>query len=85
VKAAMQIIWLVDEMDRRGLLIGAYWFTVYIAFFAVMSLCMFILGNPDDPTTDETMKAALKGREILIGLSLESASAARCVASLGVS
>jgi len=84
VKAAMQIVWLVDEMDKRGLLIGVYWFTVYIMFFAIMSLCMFILGNANDPTTKEVMKAALKGREILVGLAAESASAARCVASLGV-
>lgn len=84
VKAAMQIVWLADEMDKRGLLVGAYWFTVYIIFFAIMSLCMFILGNPKDPTTIGAMKAALKGREILVGLALESASAARCVVSLGV-
>ena len=84
VKAAMQIVWLVDEMDKRGLLIGTYWFTVYIMFFAIMSLCMFILGNAKDPTTNEVMKAALKGREILVRLAPESASAARCVASLGV-
>lgn len=84
VNAAMQIVWLVDEMDKRGLLVGAYWFTVYIMFFAIMSLCMFILGNAKDPTTSEVMKAALKGREILNKLAVESASAARCMASLGV-
>lgn len=80
----MQIIWLVEEMNEQGLLIGAYWFTAYITFFAVMSLCMFTLGNLNDPTVGDTMTAAVKGREILISLSVESASAARCVSSLGV-
>ncbi|KAG4430084.1 hypothetical protein IFR05_014429 [Cadophora sp. M221] len=84
VTASMQVIWIVEQMDTHGLLIGAYWFTVYITFFAVMSLCMFILGNSGDPTAMEAMTAAVKGRQILIRLSSESASAARCVASLGV-
>jgi len=84
VTASMQVIWIVEQMDTHGLLIGAYWFTVYITFFAVMSLCMFILGNAGDPTASEAMAAAVKGRAILFRLSSESASAARCVASLGV-
>lgn len=83
VTASMQVIWIVEQMDTHGLLIGAYWFTVYITFFAVMSLCMFILGNAGDPTASEAMAAAVKGRAILFRLSSESASAARCVASLG--
>lgn len=81
----MQVIWIVDHMDKEGLLIGAYWFTVYITFFAVMSLCMFNLGNQNDPTAAETMSAAVKGREILARLSGENDSAKRSIAGLGVS
>jgi hypothetical protein len=80
----MQIIWIVEELDKRSLLHGAYWFIVYITFFAVMTLCMFIIGNPDDPTVEETISAAEKGRDVLSRLALESVSAGKCLASLGV-
>ncbi|KAF8861656.1 hypothetical protein BDZ45DRAFT_250787 [Acephala macrosclerotiorum] len=83
IKAAMQIVWLVEELETRGLLISAYWFTVYITFFAVMALCMFIISNPDDPTVDDALRAAEKGRGILTRLAGESVPAEKCVASLG--
>jgi len=84
IKAAMQIIWIVSELSNHGLLVSAYWFTDYITFFAVMVLCMFIIGNPDDPTVEETIMAAEKGRNILSGLAHESLLAGKCLASLGV-
>jgi hypothetical protein len=84
IKAGMQIVWIVEELDNRGLLVGAYWFTVYITFFAVMTLCMFILGNPHDPTIEEAKRAAEKGRRILSRLAVESVSAEKCLASLEV-
>lgn len=85
VKAAMQIIWLIKEMDRQDLLIGEYWFTTYMLFFAIMSLCMFALGNTNDPSLADTVRAALNGREVLLRLSTHTASAERCVYALGVS
>ncbi len=85
IKAAMQIVWIVGELSNRGLLVGAYWFTVYITFFAVMALCMFIIGNPDDPTVEETATVVDKGRRILTGLAQENVSAGRCLVSLAVS
>lgn len=85
IKAAMQIVWLVEGLESRGLLISAYWFTVYFTFFAVMALCMFIISNPDDPTVDDALRAAEKGRRILTGLAIESVPAEKCVALLEVS
>jgi hypothetical protein len=84
IKAARQILWIAEELESRGLLIGAYWFTPFLIFFAVMALYMFIIGNPDDPTLDDTIRAAAKGREILSRLALDSMSAAKCIFSLGV-
>ncbi|KUJ06794.1 uncharacterized protein LY89DRAFT_397515 [Mollisia scopiformis] len=83
IKAAMQIVWLIEGLEHRGLLISEYWFTVYITFFAVMALCMFIISNPDDPTFDDALSTAEKGRRILIKLASESVPAEKCVASLG--
>lgn len=71
-------------MEKQGLLIGAYWFTAYITFFAVMSLCMFALGNVNDSTVGDTLTAAVKGRGVFVRLASGSVSAARCVTSLGV-
>lgn len=81
----MQIVWIAEELNNRGLLVGAYWFTVYIVFFSVMVLCMFIIGNPDDPTVDDTMTAAKKGRSILSRLAPGCRSAEKCLTSLEVS
>ncbi len=85
IKAAMQVVCVVDKMDGGGVLNSSYWFTVYITFFAVMSLCMFVLGNIEDPTVDESMSAAKRGHDILIKLALGSPNAQRCVTSLEVS
>jgi hypothetical protein len=83
IKAAMQIVWIVEGLESRDLLISAYWFTIYITFFAVMALCMFVISNPNDPTVDDVLSAAQKGRKILIKLATESVPADKCVASLG--
>jgi hypothetical protein len=61
----MQVIWLIEQLDNRRLLARPYWFTVNMCFFAAMSQLMFALGNPNDPTVPDCLKAAEKVREIL--------------------
>ncbi len=68
----MQIIWLVEEMDVQGVLIPSDWFLCYMTFFAVMSLCMFILGNTNDLIIHDAVAAAEKGRKILDKLASQS-------------
>jgi hypothetical protein len=80
----MQIVWLVEEMDGQGVFIGSYWFTSYMIFFAVISLCMFVLGSANEMFVDEAVTAAEKGRKILAKLSAESQSATMCSAGLEV-
>ena len=55
-----------------------------LLFLTVVSLCIFILGNPDDPMIDDTMRAATRGRDILVELSMESTSAEKCVTTFEV-
>ncbi|KAF1809717.1 hypothetical protein P152DRAFT_476138 [Eremomyces bilateralis CBS 781.70] len=82
-KAAMQAIWLVQALEDRKLLVGCYWFTVYITFFAVACLLMFVLTNGHDPSAKDTFDFAERGRNILVkmkgGCGL---TASRCVECL---
>ncbi len=71
-------------MDDHGLLSGAYWFTVFTTFLAIMSLVMYIINNPDDPQLEEVRRLAESGRQILVGLSIRSLTADRCAAFLTV-
>lgn len=63
VKAAMQVIWLIEQLDDRGLLAGPYWPTVYMNFFASLSLLVFALGKSNDPTASEALRSAKKGQK----------------------
>jgi hypothetical protein len=84
VKASMQVIWLVEQLDSQRLLTRPYWLTVYTSFFAAMSLLMFALGNPKDPTIHDSLKAAEKVREILSRPPNGSFTVLSCAASLTV-
>jgi hypothetical protein len=79
----MQIIWLVEEMDIQGVFHPSDWFLCYMTFFAVMSLCMFILGNANDMIVGDAIAAAEKGRKLLDKLASEN-QCAICSASLDV-
>jgi hypothetical protein len=71
-------------MKRRGLLIGAYWFTMYTTFFAILSLVFFVLENPDKPGSPEILADAYDGKEALMGLAKKSQAADRCSTALTV-
>ncbi len=85
VKAAKQVIRLVGDLNDHGLLNGAYWFTVFTTFLAIMSLVMYTINNPDDPQLEEILHLAESGQQILLGLSIRSLTADRCAAFLTVS
>ncbi|KFX86999.1 hypothetical protein O988_09452, partial [Pseudogymnoascus sp. VKM F-3808] len=71
-------------MQRRGFLIGAYWFTMYTTFFAILSLAFFVLENPGKPGAEEIMENASVGRDTLKALARRSMAADRCSQSLTV-
>lgn len=72
-------------MKRQKLLIGAYWFTMYTTYFAILSLVFFALENPDTPTTQAILRDANEGKETLAQLAKRSMAADRCTATLSVS
>lgn len=84
VSVSRNVIHITGEMMRRGLLVGAYWFTMYTTFFAIMSLVFFILENPDDPTSEDLLRDAQQGKETLASLAKRSMAADRFTATLSV-
>ncbi|KAH8595788.1 fungal-specific transcription factor domain-containing protein [Bisporella sp. PMI_857] len=66
----------------RGVLIGAFWFTMYTTFFAIISLIFFVLENPDKPGSQEILKDAIDGQQALKGLAKGSQAADRCSIAL---
>ncbi|KAI9846113.1 MAG: hypothetical protein M1837_004369 [Sclerophora amabilis] len=85
VSVSRNIIHITSDMKRRSLLIGAYWFTMYTTFFAILSLVFFVLENPDNPGSPEILKDAVEGRDTLASLAKRSIAADRCTATLAVS
>ena len=85
VSVSRNIIHITGEMKNRGLLIGAYWFTMYTTFFAILSLLFFILENPGSPTSQEILRDANEGKDTLASLAKRSMAADRCSKMLAVS
>ena len=85
VSVSRNIIHITAEMKKRGLLMGAYWFTMYTTFFAIVSLVFYIFGNPDSTTSQDILKDAMEGKDILSSLASRSMAADRCSATLAVS
>jgi hypothetical protein len=72
-------------MKRKGLLAGAYWFTMYTTFFAILSLVFYALENPDNDASQDVLRVATEGKETLRQLTKRSMAADRCSATLQVS
>jgi hypothetical protein len=72
-------------MKSRGLLIGAYWLTMYTTFFAILSLVFYVLENPDDETSAACFRDASEGKDALASLARRSNAADRCMTTLNVS
>ncbi|RDW71274.1 hypothetical protein BP6252_07837 [Coleophoma cylindrospora] len=83
VSVSRNVVHITAEMKRRGLLIGAYWFTMYTTFFSILSLLFFVLENPDKPGTTEILADAMAGKDALQGLAKRSMAADRCASALG--
>jgi hypothetical protein len=85
ISVARNIIHITADMSRRGLLEGAYWFTMYTTFMAILALIFFIVENPQNPSCKDILKDAIEGREILAKIATRSMAADRCTKTLSVS
>lgn len=85
VSVSRNIVHITTGMQKRGLLNGSFWFTMYTTYFAILSLIFFVVENPDSPTAkDGVLKDALEGKNTLAGLAKKSMAADRCSQSLNV-
>lgn len=82
VSVSRNIIHITCEMKKRGLLDGAYWFSMYTTFFAIISIIYFVLENPDNSTSVELFRDASQGKEALAQFAKRSMAADRCSATL---
>ncbi|RPB21954.1 hypothetical protein L211DRAFT_851166 [Terfezia boudieri ATCC MYA-4762] len=79
-RTAIRIVNLADTMRERGVLNGAYWFTMYTTFFATVSLLFLVLEKPDGNSS--CWKAAKKGKAALESLTQRSHAAEKCSIAL---
>lgn len=84
VSVSRNIIHISTEMRKRGLLAGAYWFSMYTTFFAIVSILYFVLENPTSPTSFELLRDAVEGKEVLTFFAQRSMAADRCSTALKV-
>jgi hypothetical protein len=84
ISVSRNIIHITAEMKKRGLLTGAYWFSMYTSFFAIISVLYYVLENPNSPTSHELFLEALEGKEVLAHFAKTSMAADRCTATLNV-
>lgn len=84
VSVSRNIIHITAEMKKRGLLVGAYWFSMYTTFFAIISILYFVLENPTSQTGKELFRDAIEGKELLDYFAKKSLAADRCSDTLQV-
>ena len=84
VSVSRNIVHLTDQMKRRGLLVGSYWFYMYTTFFAIISLVFYALENPSSPRVEDILNDAYEGKDTLAALAAKSLAADRCSAILAV-
>ncbi|XP_014560655.1 hypothetical protein COCVIDRAFT_34294 [Bipolaris victoriae FI3] len=82
VNVSRNIIHISTEMRKRGVLAGAYWFSMYTTFFAIVSILYFVLENPTSPTSFELLRDAVEGKEVLAYFAKRSLAADRCSIAL---
>ncbi|CAG8008833.1 unnamed protein product [Penicillium salamii] len=83
VSVSRNIVHITTGMQKRGLLNGSFWFTMYTTYFSILSLLFFVIENPDSPTAkDGVLKDAMEGKHTLAGLAKKSLAADRCSQSL---
>jgi hypothetical protein len=84
VSVSRNIIHIAVEMKKQGLLIGAYWFSMYTTFFAILSLVFYALENPENEASQDVLRVAKEGKDTLQQLTKRSMAADRCTATLSV-
>lgn len=60
IKAAMQVVWLVERMEANEVFNASHWFLTLIVAYAAACLVLFAIGAGDAPTTPEAQDAIMR-------------------------
>ncbi|KAH8660119.1 fungal-specific transcription factor domain-containing protein [Xylariales sp. PMI_506] len=82
INVCRNIIHIGLEIRKQAVLIGPYWFITYTQFFAVLSLLMYVLNNPNQPRALELFADAKLGKDCISGLTQRSLAADRVTVAL---
>ncbi|KAK4935627.1 Gypsy retrotransposon integrase-like protein 1 [Elasticomyces elasticus] len=82
IKAAMQVIWIVQQLHQQGRAVAPYWLAPFMTLFSAMTLVMFALSNKGGATVDEAWEAVNSAYSLFSDLSSRSLTARRCAAVL---
>lgn len=77
VKAAMQVVWLAEALEERGLFNEAHWFVALIVSFAATILMLYVLSNEGDESIQQEADAAERMKDLLARHAARSLSARR--------
>lgn len=79
IRVARVVVKLADDMIQRGILSGAYWFSVYTIFFSIACLIYYVHFSPERGSVEyfEITKDAERGKKILDTLKDSSMAARR--------
>jgi hypothetical protein len=84
VSVSRNIVHIAVEMKKRSLLRGAYWFSMYTTFFAIVTLVFYALEHPENETSKDDLEVAREGKDTLESLVMRSMAADRCNQTLKV-
>ncbi|KAH8745497.1 fungal-specific transcription factor domain-containing protein [Diaporthe sp. PMI_573] len=82
INVCRNIIHIGLEIRKQAVLIGPYWFITYTQFFAVLSLLLFVLNNPNQPGVSDLFADAKLGKDCISGLTQRSLAADRVTVAL---
>lgn len=85
INVCRNIIHIGLELRKQAVLIGPYWFITYTQFFAVLSLLLYVVHNPDRPGAWELFADARLGKDCISSLTQRSLAADRVTVALNVS
>ncbi|KAK8054842.1 hypothetical protein PG993_000069 [Apiospora rasikravindrae] len=72
----------LEIQKQEAVLVGPYWFITYTQFFAVLSLLLYVVHNPNQPGSLDLFADARLGRDCISSLTQRSLAADRVTAAL---
>ncbi|KAK8096185.1 hypothetical protein PG999_014207 [Apiospora kogelbergensis] len=82
INVCRNIIHIGLEIRKQAVLIGPYWFITYTQFFAVLSLLLYVVNNPNQPGAFDLFADAKLGKDCISSLTQRSLAADRVTVAL---